>query len=31
MKAVGVTPGYAAAMNRAADAAQEVERLGGLQ
>lgn len=31
MKAVGVTPGYAAAMNRAADAAQAVEGMGGLQ
>ena len=31
MKAVGVTPSYAAAMNRAADAAQQVEGMGGLQ
>jgi len=31
MKAIGVTPSYAAAMNRAADAAQRVEGMGGLQ
>ena len=31
MKAVGVTPAYAEAMNRVADAAQAVEGMGELQ